>query len=220
MQQTSYLISGSLVINTYDKNVLYWQIKSFFVLQTFWTPAIHAFVITLEHSYRALKSIFNGQWTSGFLSHILLNLSYLKNGIVIVGVTLPRYFNIWLPLLRWSWSLNNVLLIFAKKISLNRRWQFFQPASTWCYFSNKSSIQSVVSYRIKNFLLKWETNLPSSSLYYPSQLSNLRWMPNSVSKGFDPAMKTGSSRRFKRYPTTYRWVLSQLPFTEDKLGKG
>ena len=62
MQQTSYLISGSLV-NTYDKNVLYWQIKSFFVLQTFWTPAIHAFVITLEHSYRALKSIFNGQWT-------------------------------------------------------------------------------------------------------------------------------------------------------------
>ena len=54
------------------------KIKSFFVLQTFWTPAIHAFVITLEHSYRALKSIFNGQWTSGFLSHILLNLSYLK----------------------------------------------------------------------------------------------------------------------------------------------
>lgn len=38
------------------------KIKSFFVLQTFWTPAIHAFVITLEHSYRALKSIFNGQW--------------------------------------------------------------------------------------------------------------------------------------------------------------
>jgi len=61
------------------------KIKSFFVLQTFWTPAIHAFVITLEHSYRALKSIFNGQWTSGFLSHILLNLSYLKNGIVITA---------------------------------------------------------------------------------------------------------------------------------------
>ena len=48
-----------------------------------------------------------------------------------------------------------------------------------------------------------------------SQLSNLRWMPNSVSKGFDIAMKTGSSRRFKRYPTTYRWVSSQLPFTVD-----
>ena len=30
-----------------------------------------------------------------------------------------------------------------------------------------------------------------------SQLSNLRWIPNSVSKGFDTAMKTGSSRRFK-----------------------
>ena len=40
-------------------------------------------------------------------------------------------------------------------------------------------------------------------------------MPNSVSKGFDTAMKTGSSRRFKRYPTTYMWVSSWLPFTVD-----
>ena len=47
------------------------------------------------------------------------------------------------------------------------------------------------------------------------QLSNLWWIPNSVSKGFDAAMKTGSSRRFKPYPTTYRWVSSWLPFTVD-----
>ena len=39
---------------------------------------------------------------------------------------------------------------------------------------------------------------------YVTQLSNLWWIPNSVSKGFDTTMKTGSSRRFKRYPTTYR----------------
>ena len=38
-----------------------------------------------------------------------------------------------------------------------------------------------------------------------TQLSNLRWMPNSVSKGFDTAMKPGSSRLLKWYPTTYRW---------------
>ena len=43
-----------------------------------------------------------------------------------------------------------------------------------------------------------------------TQLSNLWWMPNSVSKGFDTAMKTGSSRRFKRYPTTYRGVSRYL----------
>ena len=43
------------------------------------------------------------------------------------------------------------------------------------------------------------------------QISNLWWMPNSVSKGFDTAVKMGSSRRFKRYPTTYRWVSRQLP---------
>ena len=48
-----------------------------------------------------------------------------------------------------------------------------------------------------------------------TQLSNLRWMPNSVSKGFDTAIKTGSSRPFKRYPTTYMWVSSWLPFTVD-----
>ena len=47
------------------------------------------------------------------------------------------------------------------------------------------------------------------------KLSNLWWMPNSLSNGFDTAMKTGSSRRFKRYPTTYRWVSSWLPFTVD-----
>ena len=38
-------------------------------------------------------------------------------------------------------------------------------------------------------------------------------MPNSVSKGFDTTMKTGSTRQFKRYPSTYRWVSSWLPFT-------
>ena len=52
-------------------------------------------------------------------------------------------------------------------------------------------------------------------IYYPPQLSNLWWMPNSVSKGFDTTMRMGSSRQVKRYPTAYRWVSSQLPFTED-----
>ena len=60
----------------------------------------------------------------------------------------------------------------------------------------------------------WTLLAPKISHCCP-QLSNLWWMPNSVRKGFDTAMKTGSSRQFKRYPTTYRWVSSQLPFTED-----
>ena len=47
-----------------------------------------------------------------------------------------------------------------------------------------------------------------------SPLSNVWWIRNSVSIGFDTAMKT-DSRRFKRYPTTYRWVSSRLPFTVD-----
>ena len=49
-----------------------------------------------------------------------------------------------------------------------------------------------------------------------TQLSNLWRIPNSVRIGFDPAMKMGSSRRFKRYPTTYMWVSSWLPFTMDE----
>ena len=56
---------------------------------------------------------------------------------------------------------------------------------------------------------------PKQTFIHLTQLSNLWWMPNSVSKVFDTAMRTGSSRRFKRYPTTYRWVSSQLPFTVD-----
>ena len=45
--------------------------------------------------------------------------------------------------------------------------------------------------------------------------SPLWWMQNSVCMGFDTAMKTGSSRWLKQYPTTYMWVSSWLPFTVD-----
>ena len=41
-----------------------------------------------------------------------------------------------------------------------------------------------------------------------AQLSNLWWIPNSVSICFSPVIKTGSSRRFKRFLTTHVWLLS------------
>ena len=59
--------------------------------------------------------------------------------------------------------------------------------------------------------LGWRMGLKDSVKAWSPQLSNLWWMANSVSKGFDTARRTGSSRRFKRYPTTYRWVSSRLP---------
>ena len=65
----------------------------------------------------------------------------------------------------------------------------------------------------KNFTA--ETLGLSFIAFNDSQLSNLWRIPNSVRKGFGPAMKMGSSRRFKRYPTTYMWVSSRLPFTVD-----
>ena len=45
---------------------------------------------------------------------------------------------------------------------------------------------------------------------YRPQLSNLWWIANSVSKGFDTAMKTCKSRLFKRYPTTSMCVQVDL----------
>ena len=40
-------------------------------------------------------------------------------------------------------------------------------------------------------------------------------MSNSVCVGFDTAMRTGSSKRLKRFPATHWCVLSRLPFTVD-----
>ena len=65
---------------------------------------------------------------------------------------------------------------------------------------------------LQNFLVNQSQ---CNNLWYP-QLSNLRWMPISDRIGFGPAMKMGSSRRFLRYPTTYMWVSSWLPFTMDE----
>ena len=66
-----------------------------------------------------------------------------------------------------------------------------------------------------NIMVSWLVSSIEKVLKISAQLSNLWWMPNSVSKGFDTAMKTGSARRFQRYPTTYMWVSSWLPFTVD-----
>ena len=40
-------------------------------------------------------------------------------------------------------------------------------------------------------------------------------MPNSVSKGFGPAMRPDSSKRFQRCPATCVRFLSQAPITTD-----
>ena len=47
------------------------------------------------------------------------------------------------------------------------------------------------------------------------QHSNLWWMPNTISRSFGTAMKTGSSRCLQPCPLTYDWGSSQLPFTVE-----
>ena len=73
-----------------------------------------------------------------------------------------------------------------------------------CKFMNRYRYGVLGKNVLCHYWIRWNT-----------QLYNLWPMPNSVCMGFDTAMKTGSSRQFKRYPTTYIWVSSQLPFTED-----
>ena len=48
--------------------------------------------------------------------------------------------------------------------------------------------------------------------YFPffSLLSNLWWMWNSTSKGFEPVIRTASSRQLLRYITGYGWVSSPV----------
>ena len=48
--------------------------------------------------------------------------------------------------------------------------------------------------------------------YHMQQLSNLWWMPNLVSKGFAPAMRTDSSRWFQRYLESYMICEFQVGF--------
>ena len=77
-------------------------------------------------------------------------------------------------------------------------------------------------------MLLWLLSIYSSFISYfreyfwyftVAQLANLWWMPKSVSIGFGTAMKTDSSRRFKRYYTTYMWVgfpLLWIRINQDK----
>ena len=110
-----------------------------------------------------------------------------------------------------------------RKMSL--QWHLFSNAHCKC--SQNSRITDLLTPKAtQHTSLVRHTSLLVPSLTsvlrkYPtwSQLSNIRWMPNSVSKGFDTAMKTGSSRRFKWYPTTYMWVSSQLPFTMIRINQ-
>ena len=90
------------------------------------------------------------------------------------------------------------------------------PTSFFRFYTKKFTLKGIrlarsaqVRFERKNLSNNW---CQSKIL---TQLSNLWWMPNSVGIGFSPTMKTGSSRRFKRYPTTYRWVSSWIPFTVD-----
>ena len=80
-----------------------------------------------------------------------------------------------------------------------------------CYGRDRAEEQSmtalhqiVISY---NFLsasmlvtLHSEEIILKRAVWNLTQLSNLRWMPNSVRIGFGTAMKTGSSKWFKRLP--------------------
>ena len=95
-----------------------------------------------------------------------------------------------------------------------RHWQNSCHWSGTCV--RELAVSCIVVMCLQSLIVKFDTRVDFQwNFKAETQLSNLWWMPNSVSKGFDSAMKTGSSRRFKRHPTTYKWVSSWLPFTVD-----
>ena len=101
------------------------------------------------------------------------------------------------------WQINDILSVWPPNI-----WLPAPPPLSLPILSNR--LCTIVKLTC---MLFWPWVLPVVGS--PSQLSNRRRMPNSVRIGFGPAMKMGSSRRFKQYPTTYMWVSSWLPFTMD-----
>ena len=105
----------------------------------------------------------------------------------------------------WRYFLTASVLLWWNNMITNGRFELVESAFPLCAnrFAQSTGIKAAII-------------TPASRVHYTSpQLSNLWWIPNSVSKGFDAVMKTGSSRRFKRYPSTYMWVSSWLPFTVD-----
>ena len=115
--------------------------------------------------------------------------------------------------LRLNASAGMLAIIYTHLLKLliqNQQYTFFMPKFDWKKWSfglSSKTNQRNLDPRIPIPSPDYETAVSKTS-----QLSNLGWMPNSVSKYFDPAMKTGSSRQFKRHPTTY---MSWLPFTVD-----
>ena len=80
---------------------------------------------------------------------------------------------------------------------------------------HKLSIGPGMPFLLRGTPLTWKPHFCQPTLREEKGDTTLQCMrmPNTVSKGFDTAMKMGSSRRFKLYPTTYIWVSSQIPFT-------
>ena len=121
-----------------------------------------------------------------------------------------------------GWCKKKTHLWSASKQRLSKQWAPTQESVVTSFlFSYLTATATLQGMPVKwipskwNIMVSWLVSSIGKVLKISSQLSNLWWMPNSVSKGFDTAMRTGSSRRFKRYPTTYMWVLSWLPFTVE-----
>ena len=118
----------------------------------------------------------------------------------------------------WYRYANKNRRVLSSVINLNTSWDQLRK---FLYFFGTITILAIVCWLTgcdqevfytpfpSNFMLSWVFGKMAKSPFnkgtfsgtgkstqYPTQLSNLWWMPNSVSKGFDTAMKMGSSRRF------------------------
>ena len=120
-----------------------------------------------------------------------------KLAVFILPLTISRDHWQRNPVVETKITFYNYLLVLSSKPGLRG---FRQVHLTWITsYQNGQNVRRLCSCTLDIILV----------VDYQTQLSNLRWMPNSVRIGFGPAMKTGSSRRFKWYPQ-HMWASFKL----------
>ena len=83
-------------------------------------------------------------------------------------------------------------------------WLCLRSLNRLC-FTNWTELKYVAQ-KLKRLMFSFDQNR--------ARISNLWWMPTSVSRNFGTARKVGSSRKFLWYPTSSRWESRQLPFAK------
>ena len=112
---------------------------------------------------------------------------------------------LWKDVIQYRWHCWQIVCK-CSKLSLIKSMIFLFSFIDCSSLFSQLQVKEEQSQVLKDLFGRFETE---RQLAFWPQLCNLWWIANSVSKGFDTAMRTGSSRWFKGCITTYVWVSSR-----------